>query len=223
MSSNNNDMLKLKNKVEKLNKNQSIEIFKIVYKNGDKYTQNKNGIFLDINSLMEQSINEIRAFIEFTEDKGKHINEIEAKIKENIINVDNNNKFTDRSIVTINNEFQIIICSDYSPFITDLNDNFLDDKITRVDETITTNIINVEEDLNEIIDEECDENIDEDEDTISYSQNNQKKKKNAGIKYRILKKCKNLNNFGIDGNDDYDRDINDDIDTKELLIELEYI
>ena len=212
-----NDIIKLKSKIEKLNKNQTVEIFKIVYKNGDKFTQNKNGIFLDINTLNEQSINEIRAFIEFTEDKGKHINEIEAKIKENINSIENNCKFVDKNI---NNEFQIVVCTDYSPFITDIDDNFLDDKIERGEETGATQNVCLEEDLNEIIDE--DELNIEEEDTISISQTNSKKKKNTGVVYRILKKCKNINTSNAEI-DEYEKDNNNDDDLQELTIELEII
>lgn len=214
-----NDILKLKTKIEKLNKNQTVEIFKIVYKNGDKFTQNKNGIFLDINTLNEQSINEIRAFIDFTEDKGKHINEIEAKIKENIISsIENNNKFADKTI----NEYQIVVSSDYSPFVTDIDDNFLNDTIDRIDETPINNNTTVE-DLNELIDEEDDdEEYTVEEDTISVSQNNTKKKKNAGLRFRILKKCKNINVSNLE-TDEYEKDVNEDLDLQELQLEVEII
>ena len=61
------------------------------------------------------------------------------------------------------------------------------------------------------------EHDDEDEQSISQ---NKKKKKNCGIRFRILKKCKNINSCFGDG-DDFEKDIFEDIDTQELLAELE--
>ena len=215
-----NDLIRLKTRIEKCNKTETIEIFKIIHKNNEKYTQNNNGIFLDLNKICEQTQNEIRAFIDFSEENRKHINEIEAKIKENKISIDSN-KFTDKNLHCSNNdgEYKILICSDYSPFITDLNDNIIDefhenfhkDKIT--DGMITVNT----EDLNEIIEDDEQEIFDVEE--LSISQNI-KKKKNCGIRFRILKKCKNINNIYGD-NDDFEKDMLEDIDSKELSVELE--
>ena len=120
-----NDLIRLKNRIERCNRTETIEIFKIIHKNGDKYTHNNNGIFLDLNKICDKTIIQIRAFIDFSEENRKHINEIEAKMKENKISIDNN-KYQEKNINHLNNasdEYKILICSDYSPFITDLYDN----------------------------------------------------------------------------------------------------
>lgn len=219
-----NELIRLKSRIEKCNRTETIEIFKIIHKNGEKYTQNNNGIFLDLNKICEQTQIEVRAFMDFSEENRKHINEIEAKMKENKISIDNN-KYADKNanMAVSNEEYKILICSDYSPFITDLNDNTIIDSIVdelhsdfQIDKPVE--ISNVD-DLNEIIDEDELEIL-EDEDEQSVSQTHTKKKKNSGIRFRILKKCKNINSCGGDG-DDFEKDIFEDIDIKELSIELE--
>ena len=54
--------------------------------------------------------------------------------------------------------------------------------------------------------------------TFNRTYNYYLKKKNNGIRFRILKKCKNFNNNGLD-NDDFEKDLWDDLDTKELVLE----
>jgi hypothetical protein len=83
------ELQKIKSKIEKLDKNESIEIFKILVKNEITYSQNNNGIFIDLNFLNDNSLIEIKAFLDFIEENKKHINEIETKIKQNKINLDN--------------------------------------------------------------------------------------------------------------------------------------
>ena len=51
---------------------------------------------------------------------------------------------------------------------------------------------------------------------------NQKKKKNSGIRFRIQKKCKNINNYYTEG-DDFEKDILDEFEIKELSYELEVL
>ena len=49
-------------------------------KNEINYSQNNNGIFIDLNFLNENCLIEIKAFLDFIEENKKHINEIETKI-----------------------------------------------------------------------------------------------------------------------------------------------
>ena len=220
------ELQKMKNKIEKLDKNESIEIFKIVHKNQINYSQNNNGIFIDLSCLNEQSLIEIQAFLDFIEENKKHIHEIETKIKQNKITLDN--KFFDNKPnqqKQQSNKYEIILCNDYSPFITELDDNYIDEENILLDNTPNEIVIidaNIEDDLNEIIDNELDENEElEDEDTLSVSYIN-KKKKNQGLQYRILKKCKNINTINGDI-DEYEKEYNDEQELKELIIETEYI
>ncbi len=71
--------------------------------------------------MNQNSIVEIKAFIEFIDENKKHIQEIERKMKQNKISLDTKN--FDR-----NSKFEVMICSDYSPFITDFDDNFIQEE-----------------------------------------------------------------------------------------------
>ena len=48
-----------------LQKTEHIEIFKIIDNNGDDYTCNENGVFIALNKLKQQTITQIRQFIDF--------------------------------------------------------------------------------------------------------------------------------------------------------------
>lgn len=215
----NSELEKIKSKIEKLDKNESIEIFKILLKNQIIYSQNNNGIFIDLNGLNENCIVEIKAFLEFIDENKKHILEIESKMKQNKISLDNKN--FDRNF-----KFEVMICNDYSPFITDLDDNFIeDDEIISI-EKISEDILRcggVDEDLNEIIDEEDEEfeepELDEDNTSSNFIS---KKKKTQGLAYRIMKKCKNIN--AINGDiDEFEKEFNEEQQLKELPLESEYL
>jgi hypothetical protein len=218
------ELQKLKNKIEKLDKNESAEIFKILHKNEINYSQNNNGIFIDLTCLNDQSLIEIRAFLDFIEENKKHIYEIETKMKQNKITLDNkffDNKPNSQKIQS--NKYEIIICNDYSPFITDIDDNYIDDSLL-IENINNEEVIIIEtnndDDLNEIIDNEIDEIEElEEEDTLSLSN---KKKKVQGLQYRILKKCKNIN--AINGDvDELEKEYNDEHELKELPLENEYL
>lgn len=213
----NSELEKIKSKIEKLDKNESIEIFKIILKNQINYSQNNNGIFIDLNGLNQNSIVEIKAFIEFIDENKKHIQEIERKMKQNKISLDTKN--FDR-----NSKFEVMICSDYSPFITDFDDNFIqeEEEVLSI-EKITDVRCDADEDLNELIDDEDDENDDLEVDEDNTSSNMiGKKKKTQGLSYRIMKKCKNIN--AINGDiDEFEKDFIEEQELKELPLEKEYV
>jgi len=213
----NSELEKIKSKIEKLDKNESIEIFKIILKNQINYSQNNNGIFIDLNGLNQNSIVEIKAFIEFIDENKKHIQEIERKMKQNKISLDTKN--FDR-----NSKFEVMICSDYSPFITDFDDNFIqeEEEVLSI-EKITDVRCDADEDLNELIDDEDDENDDLEVDEDNTSSNMVgKKKKTQGLSYRIMKKCKNIN--AINGDiDEFEKDFIEEQELKELPLEKEYV
>lgn len=205
------DFGKLKSRIDKLEKQELIEIFKIVHSNEIKYTQNINGVFLDLNILNKQTLIQIQSFIEFIDENKKHIHMLEDKMRENKNTIDNpKSKFTRPYELK-----QVVICQDYSPFVTELEDNnnfHVDIEDTCLE---TKDISNLDEDEDNF---SLDEDID---DVQSISQSIQKKKKNNGLITKIMKKCKNINLINTDSDD---LDINtEDFDCKELSIELEWI
>ena len=76
---NTQEQTKLKSRIEKLDKIHQIKILDILIKNQIKYSENRNGIFLNMNHLNSDIIKQIN-------DKLKYINEQEKTLK-NIENV----------------------------------------------------------------------------------------------------------------------------------------
>ena len=61
----------IKLKIEKLSENELYEIFTIIKHNNEKYSVNKNGIFINISSLKQITIKEICNFIIYCENNNK--------------------------------------------------------------------------------------------------------------------------------------------------------
>lgn len=68
----------INSKIEKLNKKQHIEILRIITKD-DKInvTENKNGIFVNMNEMSENVINQIVEYLNYIETKEKELLNIE--------------------------------------------------------------------------------------------------------------------------------------------------
>ena len=220
---------KIKSKIEKLDKNETTEIFKIIHQNENKYTTNKNGVFVNLNICSEKTLLEINNFIDFIEESKKHLNALEDSITEKKNNfVNNNNMFSQSMSMHMDysdnfNDNTRFISSDYSPFVTD--DNYIIETSIN-DEFITNDNIN----NNSIVDfnDELEDVIIDDENNLSDDCVSNsiiimtKKKKATGIKARILKRCKNINGIINDNTDDIDKENEDNIKTVELTFETEY-
>ena len=57
------ELKELRDVILKLDKYGYYNIFKICIKNNIKYTENKNGIFINLNKLDEKTINDFREYI----------------------------------------------------------------------------------------------------------------------------------------------------------------
>jgi hypothetical protein len=64
---NDNELKELKKEITKLEEFQQIEIFKILTKNNIKYTQNNNGIFLNMKLISIECLLEIQDYLTFIE------------------------------------------------------------------------------------------------------------------------------------------------------------
>jgi hypothetical protein len=206
------DLIKLKSRIEKMEKTEITELFKIIHNNKIKYSKNNNGIFINLENCGEESINEIKLFMDFIEENRKHINDIETQIAEKKNNLDvKQNYFNDK----YNIDNGTIICADYSPFVT--TDNFFTNEQEKMIEIDIKNI-DTECEINDII-ELDEEDIENDEELISNCIINQKKKKINTIKSMILKRCKNINQC-----DNIEDEINnEEFESTELSVENEYI
>ena len=99
MSINNNSKITIKEKkqlikdISKLNKIEHIEIFKIFKKDNIKYTENSNGIFINIKKIPDNTIYKIIKFLKFCNNNNEKLNNYNIKrqvIKNNYF-IDNNN------------------------------------------------------------------------------------------------------------------------------------
>ena len=85
---NNEKLNDLKKQILNLQENQYYEIIKILNKFEGKYSQNKNGIFINMNKLSDTIIEEIEKFLVFCKSNNKYLEKNDNKIKEyyNLIN-----------------------------------------------------------------------------------------------------------------------------------------
>lgn len=68
--------------VKKLSKDEIIEIFKIFLDNNISYSENNNGIFINLNIVKEKTLNEINKYIEYIEVKKNDLIDSEIKVNE---------------------------------------------------------------------------------------------------------------------------------------------
>ena len=77
--------IKLKNKIEKLDKIHQVKILDILIKNQVKYSENRNGVFLNMDNLNDKTILEIEKNLEYFRKQEKTLRDIET-IKEELNN-----------------------------------------------------------------------------------------------------------------------------------------
>lgn len=80
----------IQNNISKLCQTENDEIFKILYKNKSTYTQNNNGIFVNLNWIDEDILNQIYNYVCFCLKSQSEINKYE--IMKNKLNDDTFNK-----------------------------------------------------------------------------------------------------------------------------------
>lgn len=65
------NLYEIKNKIDLLTENELAEIYKIIKKNNEKYTTNKNGIFINLTTIKKPTIIELSNFLYFCENNDK--------------------------------------------------------------------------------------------------------------------------------------------------------
>ena len=88
-----NNLNCLKNEIENLDKIFHIKIFDILLKNNVKYSENRNGIFVNMNSFNKKTINDIEKLLLYIKNQEQNLKDIENK--KQILNQDyfsNHNK-----------------------------------------------------------------------------------------------------------------------------------
>jgi len=77
----------IRDKIEQLTEHELMEIFKIIKNNNEKYSTNKNGIYVNLSILKKNTIYDLSNFLYFCDSNNKRINkdEIERELYKNII------------------------------------------------------------------------------------------------------------------------------------------
>jgi len=81
----------LKNDIDNLTKLEKIEIFKIIYKNNEKFTENKNGIMFDLNKCCSVTIESIQKLLNYSNDNKKELEQKDENCKIILSNLKNEN------------------------------------------------------------------------------------------------------------------------------------
>ena len=69
----------LKEKLQELSKFHQIEVFKILKKNNIQYTENRNGIFVNMNELSKPVLSLLNEYLNYVETQQDHLEFIEKK------------------------------------------------------------------------------------------------------------------------------------------------
>ena len=213
-----NEKKNLIDNIKKLGKFEHLEIFKIIKEESNYYTENINGIFININVLKNSTLLKIKNFVNYINKKKEELikTEILLKEKEEILikdyKIDYNKNEIDKTIQEINkNDLN-------ETFKFDENNNFLNkSKIDKFNELINNDILinNSEYDDLSINDDGLinnDELINDDENNKEKIILKKKKVKYSGLKARIIKSTKD--NIIIKNND-----LND-LDNKILNVDM---
>ena len=72
----------LKNDIEKIDKIHHIKIFKILKENGIKFSENRNGIFINMNSFNDTTIKTIENTLMYIKEQEKNLKDVESKKNE---------------------------------------------------------------------------------------------------------------------------------------------
>ena len=76
------EKIKLPNEIEKLDKNNHLEILKIFKKHNISFSENKNGSFINLNFVDDFILSEVKEYILYLKTQENLINELEVQKKE---------------------------------------------------------------------------------------------------------------------------------------------
>jgi len=79
---NNEEIHMLRDEIEKLEKENHLEILKILKKHNVQFSENKNGSFINLNFVDKTILTELREYIIYLKNQEDFINEVEKKKKD---------------------------------------------------------------------------------------------------------------------------------------------
>jgi hypothetical protein len=204
----NKEIKDLKNLISQLHENEHIEILKIIKNDTDKYTENRNGIFINMSKLKNSTLINIRNFVHFCYENRKSFenNKDKMDIIKNLVSDDNkdNESFDSNYENSIENEYKEHIYKyKYNPKIefNELENSLLKESIQLMDQhSNNKNKIKSNSIKDKIIKKSIVNNINEN--IINNQINNEIQKNNKNI-YQKKENQINDNNEN-DSNDDND-------------------
>tara|TARA_B100000401_G_scaffold438415_1_gene386916 strand:+ start:7332 stop:8192 length:861 start_codon:yes stop_codon:yes gene_type:complete len=165
----------LEKEIPKLNQNEFQEVFNIIRQNNSsKYSENSRGVYINLKFLDDETITKIINFIEYTKNYRKNI---EEKKKVEKITDEKKNNNIDYKAYTLDKES---IETELLRLKTKKNENFTFQNF--LDKLSITNI----------------KQFEKTESKINYPQLKNSKAKFAGVKARVLKKCRDVNKNSLD-------------------------
>ena len=102
----NKDIKDLKKSINNLQENEYIEIFKIIKKDTDKYTENRNGIFINMSKLQNSTLLKVQKFVKFCNENRISLNNNLDKMEE-IRDLINNSNINDNDYSDINKDLMV--------------------------------------------------------------------------------------------------------------------
>ena len=198
----NDDKNRLKKNIEKLEYNQLCQIYNIIIKDTDKVSENNNGIFINLKYLNNTTLEKLFNFVEYCEKNKPEISKDTQSEKSIFSNEDNTNTL-------LENNYKLFDTIDKSPDITskssDTNNKSID-ITSKSSDTITDeyNMYNLNLSINNkgsdfifknYIDKLSSNNYKEFTEDIGKKtiKPNTNKIKLNGVKYRLIKKCREIN------------------------------
>tara|TARA_Y100000741_G_C18261421_1_gene560667 strand:+ start:5140 stop:5439 length:300 start_codon:yes stop_codon:yes gene_type:complete len=86
------DLINLKKNIENIDQSHHIEIFRIFQENNISYSENRNGIFINMNNIPEDVLIKINKFLTYIKTQEQHLDNVEklkSDYKDNYFNKHN--------------------------------------------------------------------------------------------------------------------------------------
>lgn len=210
------DLKDLKRDISSLDKTEQLEILKIIKASGNKLTENKNGIFINLSYVSKESLLEIQKFVHYSIENKSRLENLERLseelFKESMLKKGYDNYTPNTENVKDGANVNVPVKSDEEDDNEDVADENVNDihleeeiEITNAEMAdqdednnlvvmkVNKDILNNEDDDEE---EEEDEGIDRDEEEDKINDINAfsliKKNRFTGRKARLVKKCKEI-------------------------------
>ena len=133
-----NNIMELKGLINNLNKEQQIEVFKIIYASG-KYTENSNGIFINLTNMNNDILWKIQDLVGYFSNKNKYL--IEEQEQRNIImenvNIEKNKNIKVTTKDTISNIIEDEL--NINTHLSDIENKILNEEFNIYNELLLSN------------------------------------------------------------------------------------